>query len=837
MRVRREKIKIDLDDIATFLEAKAPLFLGAASIVILSVYVLTTLSSPRIKEYRLSSSDDLFNERYQYNQTSDKDKLHPKDIVFVTLSEESIRHVGTDFPWGRDIYADFLDKVKEDNPKVIAIDIALYGEGRGGPEVDMKLADAIKKCGNVILASAYGKEMFYLGPNETFAKASRDYGVAGTMGDIDYVARRVRISSLLVHNVKKLKEISFEIKMALQYLGIPYDTYKKTWQNFIFESKDKRVVLPADENGYLVINYLSKSEDVTTIPVWEVLEEKTPKGLFKDKLVLLSRTGNVSRDMLRTPIGDMRGGAVIANIANSIITGNYIREMNSKLAFLLTALLFLLCFLAFRKHFLTGFFVLIFVYATAPLLSSYLFMNADIIWRAFDILRLLPVLLLVEIAYKVLVFFIRYTDSVRNATINPETGFCSETHFFSEVDYAASHAVKFKHACSLIAIRITNLEWIKKDLSFRRSEMVYEKIVELIKTKLKENSFIGFVKLILKRKVFACDFPLDMFEICLPYLDVAQANTIADSLLHNIKEIDFKITKEHLKPTIAIGISSVDAESFPKRGEGLRESAEAASERAEEMQPNEICRFNIEVDGPGIETYIAREKSISFRKIGFSSREYAKKLIEEKINFLHREVISEKEKDRIYKEVFHTFIKRIEKKDLYTGGHVVRCGEYTEKIARKLKMPERDVRLLTQEAVLHDIGKIGVPADILRKEGDLTYEERKIMEVHPVISAEILDLCTYFRRMRSAVEAHHERLDGSGYPRGLKGGDIPREAQILAIVDVYDALTSERSYRKKKKKFSEKEAIEELESQKEGLNQEIVSVLKEILKEEGKLTG
>lgn len=830
-----KKGKVNLKGILTILEKKKPLYLGLASLIIFVLYFLVLLPSPRIKEDRLKSSDDLFKKRYQYNKTYEKDKLHPKDIVFVKLDQASIEHFEVRFPWGRDVYADFLDRVRQDNPKVIAIDLALYGESQGGPEDDIKLADAIRKCGNVILASAYGKEKFYLGPNEIFTNACVDYGIAGTMQDSDGKVRRILISSFLVHSIKKPRDISFEIKMALRYLDVPYDTYTKSWQNVIFKSKDKRVSLPVDENGYVIINYLSGSEDVETIPIWEVLKGKAPKGLFKDKLVLLSRTGEVSKDMHRTSLGNMRGGAVIANIVNSIISANYMREMHPKLAFLLTALLFLLCFLAFRRHFAMGLFVLVLILIAASFLSFYLFMKANIIWRAFDIFKLLPMLLLAEAAYKVLALSLRFIDVKISATTDPLTSLYTDRYFTSVLDYAASHAAYFKHPCSLIIIRITNLEWIMKDLSFKRGLMIHEKVTEVVKTKLKENAFIGFLKLIFGRKSSATAFDLDEFAILLPYIDMDEAVAVAGSLLHNIKEIDFEMTKEHLKPAIAIGISSIDAQSFPKTGEGLMKSTEAVAERAEEMGPNEVCRFNIEIDGPKIEPHITREKLSSPTKAEFDIEEEFEKAREEAIDSKHREFISEKRSDKRLLEAFHGMVKGQEKRDPCTGGHSVRSGEYTEKIARKLKLPERDIRLLKQEATLHDIGKIMIPDSILKKEGELTYEERKIIELHPECSATILGLCKPFRRMLYAIQAHHERLDGSGYPKGLKEAQIPFEAQIIAIVDVYDALTSERPYRKDKKTFSRDEAIDYILSQPEKYNKKIASALKEVLEEEDKL--
>ncbi len=103
---------------------------------------------------------------------------------------------------------------------------------------------------------------------------------------------------------------------------------------------------------------------------------------------------------------------------------------------------------------------------------------------------------------------------------------------------------------------------------------------------------------------------------------------------------------------------------------------------------------------------------------------------------------------------------------------------------------------LRRGALLHDIGKIGIPDNILLKPGDLTEEEWAVMRKHPVFASEMLRPISYLRRSLDIPYLHHERWDGSGYPFGLAGEQIPLAARIFAVVDVYDALTSDRPYRK-----------------------------------------
>jgi len=138
----------------------------------------------------------------------------------------------------------------------------------------------------------------------------------------------------------------------------------------------------------------------------------------------------------------------------------------------------------------------------------------------------------------------------------------------------------------------------------------------------------------------------------------------------------------------------------------------------------------------------------------------------------------------------------IEAKDPYTEGHCDRLSKYSVALGEKLGLSE-DTRLaLRRGGLIHDIGKLGVPEHILLKPGPLTPEERKIMEQHTVLGERICAPLRSFRHVLPIIRHHHEKQDGSGYPDGLKGAQVPLTARILQITDIYDALTTDRPYRK-----------------------------------------
>jgi len=137
----------------------------------------------------------------------------------------------------------------------------------------------------------------------------------------------------------------------------------------------------------------------------------------------------------------------------------------------------------------------------------------------------------------------------------------------------------------------------------------------------------------------------------------------------------------------------------------------------------------------------------------------------------------------------------LEAKDSYTRGHSERVAALGRRVASALGLAPSLVDVVGQAGLLHDIGKIGVPEAILRKPGPLSPEEWHVMRTHPAIGAQIVAPFEFFEGAARAIRHHHERWDGSGYPDGLAREAIPLEARIVAVVDVFDALTSARSYR------------------------------------------
>lgn len=184
-------------------------------------------------------------------------------------------------------------------------------------------------------------------------------------------------------------------------------------------------------------------------------------------------------------------------------------------------------------------------------------------------------------------------------------------------------------------------------------------------------------------------------------------------------------------------------------------------------------------------------------------------------------ISSEENQDPEEDKELNQILEQVEKKDVYTLGHSKRVSLYAKRIALSYEK-NYDVIALSAAACMHDIGKINTPGSILQKPGKLTAEEFNKIKLHPQDSNKLLEH-SFSERVAKAALQHHERLDGSGYPSGLKGDEICMDARIIAIADVFDAMTCKRTYNDPKPPI---EVVEYLESNKEKYDSTFISILR-----------
>ena len=257
--------------------------------------------------------------------------------------------------------------------------------------------------------------------------------------------------------------------------------------------------------------------------------------------------------------------------------------------------------------------------------------------------------------------------------------------------------------------------------------------------------------------------------------DRASAVGLAKRLLDAINLFDFGNKKQSVKLKLSIAVAAYPEDRATK-GMDLVELTDQIIRQAKESGGNRVYS--------SLDTMKTKSASV------IDDRTNNIKKLREKVEKLNKNV------NQSLIEAIFAFAKTIEVKDHCTGEHVERTVKYATEVARALHLPDRDIELIRQAAMLHDLGKIGVSESILLKKGKLSKKEFEEIKKHPQIGVEIIRPIHFLHPIIPILLHHHERWDGKGYPSGLKGEDIPVGARIVAVADVFQALTSDRPYRK-----------------------------------------
>ena len=332
-----------------------------------------------------------------------------------------------------------------------------------------------------------------------------------------------------------------------------------------------------------------------------------------------------------------------------------------------------------------------------------------------------------------------------------------------------------KQNLSVLMMDICNITKINRELGHAKGDEVIKLVAENIRKNVRENDI-------------AARYGGDEIAIILPNTNVEQAKYVAEYLTYALS--CFYI--DDVGPVkVSVGISTYpncanDKEKLLILAEQAMYISKAKGYKDGMSAIISSTDFNF-WDDAALKSY-AEVFSKRRAQLGINFEE---ELIE-KFNSDHANISG----NRSF-EIASSLAGAIDAKDPYTKDHSTSVSRYSEALARAINLPEEEIERIKLGALLHDVGKIGIPETVLKKEGPLSDEEWKIMRQHPIIGAEkVLMPNSSLRDLIPIVKYHHERIDGKGYPEGLKNGDIPLAAKIVAIADTYHALTSDRPYRK-----------------------------------------
>lgn len=345
-------------------------------------------------------------------------------------------------------------------------------------------------------------------------------------------------------------------------------------------------------------------------------------------------------------------------------------------------------------------------------------------------------------------------------SLDPQTGVYNfrffEHHFEKEFETSSLT----NQPLSIIIIDIDYLKSVNDAYGFTMGDNVLRQLADLIKTEIRTSDQIT-------------RFGGDEFIVIMAFTNFSRAQNIAENIIDKVRSHTFGDEKTKIKITVSIGLSTYPKEGI-KTSKQFINNAESALSQAKEYGGNNIYIFPYKV---------IRDENGN------------KHEIVEVLNNKKKPKISFKNKKALI-EFVHALAKTVKAKDQYTEEHSDLMAKVAVEMAKDLKLSETQIETVRLGALLHDLGKIGINESILLKPGKLDEKEFEIVKQHPQIGAEIVRTVHALKDAIPLILYHHERYDGSGYLKGLKGEEIPVGARIIGIADVYQALRSDRPYRK-----------------------------------------
>ncbi|MDD5194226.1 MAG: diguanylate cyclase [Candidatus Omnitrophica bacterium] len=352
--------------------------------------------------------------------------------------------------------------------------------------------------------------------------------------------------------------------------------------------------------------------------------------------------------------------------------------------------------------------------------------------------------------------------------VDPLTDCFNWRYFLRRAQQELSRARRHMQHLSFIVIDIDHFRQINEMYSFQFADSAIKEIADILRNNLRQED-------ILTR------WREDEFFIILPYQSRPGAYKVGLRIKDKISSHRFKYGKISLRLKVSVCMLS-----FPE---------DKVFNVKDVINALEKCLIAVKRKGGDTAVAYSQPGPVVVQEVKKEPTvEELKTKIDRLNSLLNRDLL----------EMIFGFARAIEAKDSYTGHHVEDTSLLAEKIAEELKLSGTDAENVKRAAVLHDLGKVGIEESILSKKGPLTSKEREIINAHPWIAAEILREIHGLRGAIPAILYHHERYDGKGYPIGLKGEEIPLSARIVAISDVYQALITDRPYRKA---FTKKEAL------------------------------
>lgn len=700
------------------------------------------------------------------------------DIVIVAVDNRSLKQAGMQWPWSRALFADLVKKINDGKPKAIFLDFAFLNKSND-EAADSLFAEELRRADNVILAG-YFEENEFTKPYDLFTASARGVGFVNKKIETrdSMTVHRARVVSSAEEGQARI-DYSAETKLLALAKGIPLSGVRYDGRRVILS---QHVSFAVDADGTISINYAFPASKFVSISAHKILSAQGgfDPSLFRGKIVLIGMTAPISHDTHMTPLGRMPGIYINAYTMLMFLSGNFIKAFPfapSKI--ILFICVFALGLISFRlKEIYAAIALLGFISAVS---AAYLVLRirTNFTMDIFSLLFLPGASFVAGGICKYTKLLFESQALKRMVIFEPATATYSSRYFRVSVQHALmGTGRKPEHFFCLV--RINDFERIKQRCAHRMAPMI-KMISETIHTNVGKKSLLA--------RSGEGEFTLCLWS--------AKRKAIENSLSRMCRELEkreFIMDKEPLKLSLKIAAIDFPREDI-KRYDDLASTCRMLLERISQSSAEvPLAIFNPETDklivsgDPAGETNMMPEDELGYVRMDVEERAKELEAAVERLTEQQKKI------EDHYFHTMHSLVVALEKKDPYTAGHSERVGFYATELAKGMGLSAQEIDAVNKAAYLHDIGKIGLPDKILHKNERLTEDEFMYIKSHLADGAKILEGLPFYEQVVRYILYHHERYDGKGYPYGLSGEMIPVGAQIIAISDAFDAMTTGRGY-------------------------------------------
>ncbi|MCM8795263.1 MAG: CHASE2 domain-containing protein [Candidatus Omnitrophica bacterium] len=701
---------------------------------------------------------------YFYTYSFSKKSIKLPKLVAIAIDETSLNKIPLRWPWKRSIYATLLKELEKENVNTVGFDFTFVGASEDEKD-DRIFAESLKsKTLRTVLAYFFdykkGEAIF---PQKEIKDACFGLGMLNTPQDADGRMRRLRTYI----KAKDDTYYSFSLVLAAAFLN------KRT--------EELSAQIPTAKDNTFFIDYLILPKDILRISFYDVLENleklKAHYGsdFLKGALVLVYPQAEIFHDAYTTPLGRIPGGILHLNGAVDIITSHFMRQVDILFLLFLLLSLIAITYISTYWGFLSGAILtlgLIFI-------NFWVFVFFALKGLKFDFGTLAAFCLLFFILnslYKYFYFLSQLLKIKGKLTLDPLRNLFTLRYFYYRLELEQKK-VYVRKDLYLVFIYLESFKELTAQFSLEKQKLLWQKI---------HSAFL------LKNSFWSVYSPQELVGGAVVLRN--KADLYLRGLRNNLEVLlqenglGCKVKLGYLKFNKVYPIKELLLVIFKH----LRNTTEEIT-LFKDKQLNQMLGITAQAK--------AKEKFFAALDEDIEEKNRQLLLLLEDLN---KEYTKSKE---AFFQIITSLVNALEARDPYTQGHSQRVCNYALKIAQRLGWSEEEKEKLRKAALLHDLGKIGIPDSILHKKGTLTEEEFDFIKKHEVIAVKIIEPLKEMNEISPWILYHHERWDGKGYPYGLAGEAIPLGAQIISLADVFDALITGRDY---KKAFSPQEAIEEI---------------------------